>query len=45
MVKAVELDIKLQKIANGNHTASSPHVCDDYPAPLGWTDLEGKIGG
>jgi hypothetical protein len=24
MVKAVELDIKLQKIANGNHTASSP---------------------
>jgi len=24
MVKAVELDIKLQKIANGNYTASSP---------------------
>ena len=24
MVEAVELDIKLQKIANGNYTASSP---------------------
>ena len=24
MVKAVELDIKLQNIANGNYTASSP---------------------
>jgi hypothetical protein len=24
MVKAVELDIKLQKIANDNYTASSP---------------------
>jgi hypothetical protein len=24
MVKAVELDIKLQKIANGNYTASCP---------------------
>ena len=24
MVKAVDLDIKLQKIANGNYTASSP---------------------
>ena len=23
-IKAVELDIKLQKIANGNYTASSP---------------------
>jgi len=24
MVKAIELDIKLQKLANGNYTASSP---------------------
>ena len=24
MIKAVELDVKLQKIANGNYTASSP---------------------
>jgi hypothetical protein len=24
MVKAIELDIKLQKLAQGNHTASSP---------------------
>ncbi len=28
MVKAVELDIKLQKLANDNSTASSPHVRD-----------------
>jgi len=24
MVKAIELDIKLQKLAQGNHTASAP---------------------
>jgi hypothetical protein len=29
MVKAVELDIKLQKIANGNYTASPPARVDD----------------
>ncbi len=31
IVKAVELDIKLQKLAKGNYTASfSPHGRDDY---------------
>jgi hypothetical protein len=27
MVKAVELDIKLQKIANGNYNRLFPHTC------------------
>jgi hypothetical protein len=29
MVKAVELDIKLQKLAKGNYTALSPHGLDN----------------
>jgi hypothetical protein len=30
MVKAIDLDIKLQNLAKGNYTALPPHGGDDY---------------